>query len=144
VARGVKDVYTTRLTSLLGRYLGKDTRKPCTLGGKTRVYLNPSSNSFLAQGYQRAGLVTSEELALIKKVDRQPRAKAEAVLLSDGQSYALLYLRLLKKLQRIDTMQLILVLITDALSGLSPLGARFSAEYFLTQWQSMTNASPYS
>jgi hypothetical protein len=72
------------------------------------------------QGYQRAGLVTTDELTLIKKVDRQPRAKTESLLLSDGQSYALLYLRLLKKLQRIDTMQCILVLIADALVGSSP------------------------
>lgn len=70
-----------------------------------------------AQAYQRAGLVTSEELGLIKRVDRQPRAKTESLLLSDGQTYALLYLRLLKKLNRVDTMQWILVLITDALAG---------------------------
>ncbi|KAH7889956.1 ATPase V1 complex subunit H [Phlebopus sp. FC_14] len=67
------------------------------------------------EGYQRAELVTSEELSLIKKVDRQPRAKTELILLSDGQTYALLYLRLLKKLQRVDTMQCLLVLIADAL-----------------------------
>ncbi|KAL4065312.1 armadillo-type protein [Scleroderma yunnanense] len=67
------------------------------------------------EGYQRAGLVTSEELSLIKKVDRQPRAKTESILVSDGQAYALLYLRLLKKLQRVDTMQCLLVLIADAL-----------------------------
>ncbi|KAF8431786.1 armadillo-type protein [Boletus edulis BED1] len=67
------------------------------------------------EGYQRADLVTSEELALIKKVDRQPRAKMESILVSDGQIYALLYLRLLKKLQRVDTMQCLLVLIADAL-----------------------------
>ncbi|EGN96156.1 hypothetical protein SERLA73DRAFT_185746 [Serpula lacrymans var. lacrymans S7.3] len=67
------------------------------------------------EGYQRAGLVTSEELALIKKVDRQPRAKTESLLVSDGKTYALLYLRLLKKLRRVDTMQCILVLIADAL-----------------------------
>jgi len=66
-------------------------------------------------GYQRAGLVTSDELLMIKRVDRQPRAKTESVLLSDGQTYALLYLRLLKKLERADTVQAILVLIADAL-----------------------------
>jgi V-type H+-transporting ATPase subunit H len=69
------------------------------------------------QAYQRADLVTSEELALIKKVDRQPKAKTESILLSDGQTYAQLYLRLLKKLQRVDTMHCILVLISDALTG---------------------------
>lgn len=71
------------------------------------------------QGYQRAGLVTTDELALLKKVDRQPKAKIDSILLSDGQSYALLYLRLLNKLQRIDTMQCILVYIADALLGQS-------------------------
>ena len=64
-------------------------------------------------------LITAEELALLKKVDRQPRAKIESLYLSDGQAYALLYLRLLKKLQRVDTQQNILVLIADALSGTS-------------------------
>ena len=54
---------------------------------------------------------------MIKRVDRQPRAKTESVLLSDGQAYALLYLRLLKKLERADTVQAILVLIADALVG---------------------------
>ena len=50
-------------------------------------------------------------------MDRQPRAKVESTLLSDGQSYALLYLRLLKKLVRPDTQQCLLVLIADALAG---------------------------
>jgi V-type H+-transporting ATPase subunit H len=72
------------------------------------------------QGYQRAGLVTSEELTLIKRVDRQPKAKIESVLLSEGSTYTLLYLNLLKKLQRVDTMQCLLVLIADALAGASP------------------------
>ncbi|KAI0362734.1 ATPase V1 complex subunit H [Trametes cingulata] len=68
------------------------------------------------EGYQRAGLITSEELSLIKKVDRQPKSKIESLLVSDGQTYALLYLRLLKKLQRVDTQSFILVLIADALT----------------------------
>ncbi|KAK0448379.1 armadillo-type protein [Desarmillaria tabescens] len=68
------------------------------------------------EGYQRADLITSEELALIKKVDRQPKTKIESILLSDARTYASLYLRLLKKLQRVDTMQYILVLIADALT----------------------------
>lgn len=75
----------------------------------------PDSRS--SQGYQRAGLVTPEELSKIKKVDRQPKAKTDSLLLSDGPAYALLYLGLLKKLQRVDTMQCILVWIVDALAG---------------------------
>ncbi|EDR11015.1 uncharacterized protein LACBIDRAFT_316108 [Laccaria bicolor S238N-H82] len=68
------------------------------------------------EGYQRAGLITSEELTLIKRVDRQPKAKIESVLLSEGSTYTLLYLNLLKKLQRVDTMQCLLVLVADALA----------------------------
>ena len=41
----------------------------------------------------------------------------ESVLLTEGRTYAFLYLSLLKKLQRVDTMQCLLVLITDALLG---------------------------
>ncbi|KAI0048224.1 ATPase V1 complex subunit H [Auriscalpium vulgare] len=87
----------------------------------SNTYLDESTAKIRAktvpwEGYQRAGHVTSEELALIKKVDRVPKAKTESILLSDGPAYALLYLRLLQKLQRVDTMQCILVLISDALA----------------------------
>ncbi|KAF5372925.1 hypothetical protein D9758_001740 [Tetrapyrgos nigripes] len=87
----------------------------------SNAYLDENSNKIRAkpvpwEGYQRAGLVTSDELTLIKKVDRQTKAKIENLLLSEGQTYALLYLRLLKKLQRVDTMQYILILIADALA----------------------------
>ncbi|KAH7107786.1 ATPase, V1 complex, subunit H [Auriculariales sp. MPI-PUGE-AT-0066] len=68
------------------------------------------------EGYQRAGLISSDELALIKKVERQPKARVETVLAQDGRTFAALYLLLLKKVQRVDTMQLILVLIADALA----------------------------
>jgi V-type H+-transporting ATPase subunit H len=50
-------------------------------------------------------------------VDKQPKAKVESLLLSDGQAYAHLYLRLLNKLQRVDTHHWILVMIADMLSG---------------------------
>ncbi|KZV94044.1 ATPase, V1 complex, subunit H [Exidia glandulosa HHB12029] len=67
------------------------------------------------EGYQRAGLISPEELALVKRVERQPKARVESVLATDGQAFASLYLLLLKKVQRVDTMHLILVLIADAL-----------------------------
>ncbi|KAH6918818.1 hypothetical protein BKA70DRAFT_30168 [Coprinopsis sp. MPI-PUGE-AT-0042] len=87
----------------------------------TNIYLEENSNKIRAkpvpwEGYQRAELVTAEELALIKRVDKQPKARTESVLISEGGAYALLYLSLLKKLQRIDTMQCLLVLIADALA----------------------------
>lgn len=88
------------------------------MGGSCYVY-SLFSSAYIVQGYQRADLITSDELALIKKVDRQPKAKTESLLLSEAPTYALLYLRLLKKLQRVDTMQCILVLIADAIAGAS-------------------------
>ena len=81
------------------------------------------------QGYQRAELITQEELAFIKKVERQPKAKVESLLLSEGRTYSFLYLSLLKKLQRVDPIQCLLVLITDALQG---------------RWQLQTFLSPTS
>ncbi|KAG8900908.1 H(+)-transporting V1 sector ATPase subunit H [Tulasnella sp. 403] len=67
------------------------------------------------EGYQRANLVTSEELALVKRVDRQAPQKVQSILVTDGSVYATLYLKLLKKLVRVDTMQYLLVMIGDAL-----------------------------
>jgi V-type H+-transporting ATPase subunit H len=69
------------------------------------------------QGYRIAGLVSAEDVALLKKIDRIPRAKVDMILLSEGQAYALLYLSLLKKLVRLDTIQYILVMVSDALLG---------------------------
>ena len=73
------------------------------------------------QGYQRAELITAGELSLLKRVDRQPKARAESALLSDGQTFARLYVNLLKKMDRMDTTQCLLVLIGDALAGASDL-----------------------
>ncbi|TFK67880.1 ARM repeat-containing protein [Pluteus cervinus] len=65
---------------------------------------------------QRSAHITNDELALIKKVSQQTKFKHEALLLSDGQTYVLLYLQLLKKLQQVDCVQSILVLMADALT----------------------------
>jgi len=112
------DVSLTRLKRISGRTVCKNSIKACALGSQSTplVVYDPKTDS-QNQGYQRAGLVTTDELALLKRVDRQPKAKIDSILLSDGQSYALLYLRLLNKLQRVDTMQCILVYIADALLG---------------------------
>ncbi|KAE8232987.1 hypothetical protein CF326_g1976 [Tilletia indica] len=67
------------------------------------------------EGYARADLVSSDELKLIKKVERQARSKVDAVYDAEGGAYALLYLRLLAKLSRTDTLQQILVLVGDML-----------------------------
>ena len=112
------DVPLTRLKRISGRTVRQNPIKACALGGQsTPLVVRDPKIDPQNQGYQRAGLVTTDELALLKKVDRQPKAKIDSILLSDGRSYALLYLRLLNKLQRVDTMQCILVYIADALLG---------------------------
>ncbi|KAF9452825.1 ATPase, V1 complex, subunit H [Macrolepiota fuliginosa MF-IS2] len=85
------------------------------------VYLDENSTKIRNktvpwEAYQRADLITVEELGLIKKVDRQPRTRVESVLLSEGSTYAQLYLSLLKKVNRNDTQQCLLVWIADALT----------------------------
>ncbi|KDN52585.1 ARM repeat-containing protein [Tilletiaria anomala UBC 951] len=74
------------------------------------------------EGYQRADLVSAEELKLIKKVDAKGNAAGRPgngepakIADNDASEYALLYLRLLAKLSRTDTLQQILVLIGDML-----------------------------
>ena len=104
-----------RLKLISGREHCEDTRKTSALGGLSF----DSAISDPPLGISTRWTYHSEELALIKNVDRQPKSKTEPLLLSDGQTYASLYLGLLKKLQRVDTLQSILVLIADALTSMS-------------------------
>jgi len=69
------------------------------------------------QAYQRADLITLEQLGLIKKVDRQPRARIESVLLSEGNTFVQLFIGLLKTVSKSDIQQCLLVWIADALTG---------------------------
>ena len=64
---------------------------------------------FFPQGYQRASLITPSELTLIKNLDRQPRPKQAAVFAAEQETYAELFLGLLGKLVRVDTVQAVLV-----------------------------------
>lgn len=72
------------------------------------------------EGYHRADLLSAEELKMIKSVDAivigQDRSKLNPLLDEHGSDYVSLYLRLLSKLSRTDTLQQILVLIDDMLS----------------------------
>ncbi|GAA5861771.1 hypothetical protein JCM1840_005261 [Sporobolomyces johnsonii] len=63
-------------------------------------------------GYQRAGLLSADDVALIQRVAAN-RDKAQPVLDAEGETYAALYIRLLNKLSRSDTLQFILVLLAD-------------------------------
>lgn len=72
------------------------------------------------EGYHRADLLSAGELKMIKSVDAivigQNRSKLDPLLDEHGPDYVSLYLRLLSKLSRTDTLQQILVLIDDMLS----------------------------
>lgn len=72
------------------------------------------------EGYHRADLLSADELKMIKSVDAivigQNRSKLDPLLDQHGPDYVSLYLRLLSKLSRTDTLQQILVLIDDMLS----------------------------
>ncbi|GAA5950009.1 hypothetical protein JCM3765_004163 [Sporobolomyces pararoseus] len=63
-------------------------------------------------GYQRAGLLSAEDVGLIQRVVGN-KEKAEPILDAEGETYAALYIRLLNKLSRNDTLQFILVLLGD-------------------------------
>lgn len=70
------------------------------------------SKSIPWEGYQRAGLLTAEDVALISKVTSSNSAE---VVDKDPKVYISLYTRLLTKLSRTDTLQFILVLVGDSL-----------------------------
>ncbi|KAJ3016961.1 H(+)-transporting V1 sector ATPase subunit H [Thoreauomyces humboldtii] len=64
------------------------------------------------EGYQRASLITEEELSQIRQFEKSP----PAALNEAGEKYMDLFINLLQKLVRADTIQNILVLIDDVLS----------------------------
>ncbi|KAL2912179.1 H(+)-transporting V1 sector ATPase subunit H [Polyrhizophydium stewartii] len=63
------------------------------------------------EGYQRAGLITETELAQIRQFEKSPAA----ALAQAGDEYVDLFVALLGKLVRADTLQSILVLLDDVL-----------------------------
>ncbi|CAJ0888457.1 5739_t:CDS:10 [Entrophospora sp. SA101] len=69
------------------------------------------------EGYQSAGIITSEEFELLKRVDKQSREQLRTVMKTDAANYAELYANLLKKVAKSDTVQYTLVLINDMLSA---------------------------
>ncbi|KAF8925603.1 armadillo-type protein [Dissophora ornata] len=67
------------------------------------------------EGYQRATLITQTELNYIKAVDKKTGDDLSRVVDQEGPVYAELFISLLKKLVRVDTIQSILILIDDLL-----------------------------
>ncbi|KAJ1336954.1 hypothetical protein BSLG_006714 [Batrachochytrium salamandrivorans] len=73
--------------------------------------LPPSETYALYEGYQRAGLITESELAQIRQFEKSP----STALSQAGGDYVNLFVALLGKLVRADTLQSILTLLGDAL-----------------------------
>ncbi|KAF9960898.1 H(+)-transporting V1 sector ATPase subunit H [Mortierella alpina] len=78
------------------------------------------------EGYQRATLITQTELNYIKAVDKKSGEDLSRVVDKEGRVYAELFISLLQKLVRVDTIQSILILIDDLL-----LDHEERATYFL-------------
>ncbi|KAF9896486.1 H(+)-transporting V1 sector ATPase subunit H, partial [Lobosporangium transversale] len=66
-------------------------------------------------GYQRATLITQKELEYIKAVDKKTGEDLSRVVDQEGKVYAELFISLLQKLVRVDTIQSILILVDDLL-----------------------------
>ncbi|KAG0208722.1 H(+)-transporting V1 sector ATPase subunit H [Mortierella sp. GBA30] len=86
----------------------------------SNAYLDEMTASLRArpipwEGYQRATLITQTELSYIKAVDKKSGEDLSRVVDQEGQVYAELFISLLQKLVRVDTIQSILILIDDLL-----------------------------
>ncbi|CAO3663627.1 unnamed protein product [Umbelopsis ramanniana] len=68
------------------------------------------------EGYQRANLITSEQLDLIQRIDKKSPQVIKELADERGDTYANLYLQLLDTLNRPDTIQHVLLLIEDFLT----------------------------
>lgn len=103
------------------RAIHKDQIQACPLGCTSPLYLLPPLYPAhllpFKQGYQRANLVSPSELALLKKIDRQPLVKQQQVFESEHDVYAGLFEGLLAKLVRVDTVQAVLVGMGDLIGG---------------------------
>ncbi|WWD20731.1 hypothetical protein CI109_105207 [Kwoniella shandongensis] len=69
------------------------------------------------EGYQRAKLLSADELSLLKSLNKLPPAQRPTIFATQGPQYAKLYIDLLRKLQRVDTVQAVLVSINDMLAS---------------------------
>ncbi|KAK3815068.1 MAG: ATPase V1 complex subunit H [Benniella sp.] len=67
------------------------------------------------EGYQRATLITQRELTYIKAVDKKTGEDLSRAVDKEEAEYAELFISLIQKLVRLDTIQSILILIDDLL-----------------------------
>ncbi|WVO17514.1 hypothetical protein L204_105207 [Cryptococcus depauperatus] len=89
-------------------------------------YLDDQCNKINAkpvpwEGYQRAKLLSADELLLLKSIIKLPPAQHSTVFATQGLDYAKLYIDLLRKLNRVDTVQAVLVSISDMLADTSTI-----------------------
>lgn len=68
------------------------------------------------EGYQRANLISEDEIKKIKAVDKQPLAEKTQIISKQSQEYARLILDLLGRMKRVDILQYTLVLAGDFIS----------------------------
>ncbi|KAI9300772.1 ATPase, V1 complex, subunit H [Cunninghamella echinulata] len=69
------------------------------------------------QEYQSSGLLTEDEVAMIKHVEHATPEEIDIAMSEHGIHYAGLYLDLIDKLARVDAIKKVLVLIQDMLDG---------------------------
>jgi len=67
-------------------------------------------------GYQRANLILEKELDLIKKYDKKSDEVKKSLIQKDGETYAELFLLLLVKINKEETLQYLLTLIDQLLT----------------------------
>ncbi|TXT05914.1 hypothetical protein VHUM_03675 [Vanrija humicola] len=73
------------------------------------------------EGYQRAKLLSQEECTLLRSLEKLPINQRGSVFATQGPQYAKLYIDLLRKLQRVDTVQAVLVSISNMLADQSTI-----------------------
>ena len=69
------------------------------------------------QAYERASLVTHEQVELIKAIDKRSPEQVQSAVKAKGTIYASLILHLLQNLSRADTVQYVCILADNILSG---------------------------
>lgn len=68
------------------------------------------------EGYQRASLISEEEMTKIKAIDKQPASQRQEIISKQSDEYASLIMSMLGKIKRIDILQYVLVLAGDFIS----------------------------
>ncbi|CEP16084.1 hypothetical protein [Parasitella parasitica] len=78
---------------------------------------NIRQKPILWEGYERASLLTHEQVELIKAIDKKPAQAIQDAMDQKGQTYASLILYLLQNLSRPDTIQYVCLMTDDILSA---------------------------